>query len=63
MLHGFETWTMRKEDIKRLEDQDIGGFQDANMAKNGGVSWMDEEILEMVNKKRSLPDRNNKKPI
>lgn len=54
---------MRKEDIKRLEDQDIGGFQDANMAKNGGVSWMDEEILEMVNKKRSLPDRNNKKPI
>ncbi len=53
VLYGSETWTMRKEDIKRLE-----AFEMWIWRRMERISWMEhrtnEEILKMVDEKRSL---------
>src|SRR6218665_1994539 len=53
VLYGSETWTMRKEDIKRLE-----AFMMWIWRRMERISWMEhrtnEEILKMVEEKRSL---------
>src|SRR6218665_1702252 len=51
VLYGSETWTMRNEDIKRLE-----AFEMCIWRRMERISWMEhrtnEEILKMVDKKR-----------
>ena len=53
MLYCCETWTLRKEDIRRLE-----AFEMWIWRRMERVSWMErrtnEEILQMVDEKRSL---------
>src|SRR6218665_391932 len=53
VLYGAETWTMRKEDIKRLE-----AFEMWTWRRMKKVSWTEhktnEEILETVGEERSL---------
>ena len=53
LLYGSETWTLRKEDIRRLEAVEMWMWK--RMEK---VSWMDkitnEEILNKVGEKRQL---------
>src|SRR6218665_2973548 len=53
VLYGSETWTMRKEDIKRLE-----AFEMWIWRRMERISWMEhranEEILKMVDEKRSM---------
>jgi Reverse transcriptase (RNA-dependent DNA polymerase)/Endonuclease/Exonuclease/phosphatase family len=53
VLYGSETWTMRKDDIKRLE-----AFEMWIWRKMERVSWMEkitnEEVLQMIEEKRSL---------
>ena len=53
VLYGSETWSMRKEDIKRLEAFEIWIWR-----RMERISWMEhrtnEEILKMVDEKRSL---------
>ena len=50
MLYGSETWTMRKEDIRRLE-----AFEMWIWRRMERISWMEhrtiEEILQMVDEK------------
>ena len=50
VLYGSETWTLRKEDIRRLE-----AFEMWIWRRMERVSWMEcrtnEEILQMVDKK------------
>src|SRR6218665_1579803 len=52
VLYGSETWTMRKEDIKRLEVFEMWIWH-----RMERISWMEhrtnEEILKMVDEKRS----------
>jgi hypothetical protein len=54
-LYGAETWTMRKEDVKRLE-----AFEMWVWRKMEKISWTkhvsNEEVLMMVEEKRSLLD-------
>src|SRR6218665_2774480 len=54
-LYAAETWTYRKEDIRRLEAFDMWVWK--RMEK---VSWRDmktnEEVLQLVQEKRSLMD-------
>jgi len=51
VLYGSETWTMRKEDIKRLEAFEIWIWR-----RMERISWVEhktnEEILKMVDEKR-----------
>jgi len=60
--YGSETWTLRKEDIRRLEAVEMWIWR-----RMEGVSWMDritnEEILNKVGEKRQLIDviRNRQK--
>src|SRR5688572_33001859 len=53
VLYGSETWTMRQEDIKRLEAFEMWIWR--RMEK---ISWVErrtnEEILQLVEEKRSL---------
>src|SRR5688572_6975549 len=53
MPYGSETWTLRKEDIRRLE-----AFEMWIWRRMERVSWMErrtnEDILQMVDEKRSL---------
>ena len=53
MLYGSETWTLRKEDIRRLEAVEMWIWR-----RMERVSWMDkitnEEILNKVGEKRQL---------
>ena len=53
VLYGSETWTLRKEDIRRLE-----AFEMWIWRRMERVSWMDrrtnEDILQMVDEKRSM---------
>src|SRR6218665_3421568 len=53
VLYGAETWTMRKEDIKRLE-----AFEMWTWRRMEKVSWTEhktnEELLEMIGEERSL---------
>ena len=57
VLYGAETWTMRKEDIKRLE-----AFEMWTWRRMEKVSWTEhktneeilEEILETIREERSL---------
>src|SRR6218665_502739 len=53
VLYGSETWSMRKEDIKRLE-----AFEMWIWRRMERISWMEhranEEILKMVDEQRSL---------
>src|SRR6476469_7640645 len=53
VLYGFETWTMRKEEINRLNAFEIWVWR-----RMGKVSWMDkrtnEQVLSSKNRKRSL---------
>src|SRR6478609_863623 len=53
VLCGYETWTMRKEEINRLN-----AFEMWVWKKMGKVSWMDkrtnEQVLSSTNEKRSL---------
>ena len=53
VLHGSETWTLRKENIKRLEAFEM--WIEYRMER---VSWMElkanEEILQMVKEKDHL---------
>ena len=53
VLYGSETWTMRKDDIKRLE-----AFEMWIWRRMERVSWVErrtnEEILKMVEEQRSL---------
>src|SRR6218665_1601977 len=53
VLYGAETWTMRKEDIKRLE-----AFEMWTWRRMEKVSWTEhktnEEILETIGEERSL---------
>src|SRR6218665_1271173 len=52
-LYGSETWSMRKEDIKRIE-----AFEMWIWHRMERISWMEhrtnEEILQMMDEKRSL---------
>ena len=54
-LYGAETWTIRKENIKRLEAFEMWIWR--RMEK---ISWTkhvtNEEILKLVEEKRSLVD-------
>ena len=54
-LYAAETWTYRKEDIRRLEGFDMWVWR-----KMEKVSWRDkktnEEVLQLVQEKRSLMD-------
>src|SRR6218665_1697523 len=53
VLYGSETWTLRKEDIRRLE-----AFEMWIWCRAERTSWTElrtnEEILQMVDEKRSL---------
>ena len=53
VLYGAEPWTMRKEDIKRLED-----FEMWTLRRMDKASWTEqktnEEILETIGEERSL---------
>jgi len=53
VLYGCETWTMRKEEINRLN-----AFEMWVWRRMGKVSWMDkrtnEQVLSSMNEKRSL---------
>jgi len=53
VLYGSETWTMRKEDIKRLE-----AFEMWIWRKMEKISWMEhitnEEVLNMVDEERDI---------
>jgi len=53
LLYGSETWTLRKEDIRRLEAVEMWIWR-----RMERVSWMDkitnEEILNKVGEKRQL---------
>src|SRR6476469_3146666 len=53
VLYGCETWTMRKEQINRLN-----AFEMWVWRRMGMVSWMDkrtnEQVLSSMNEKRSL---------
>ena len=53
VLYGAETWTMRKEDIKRLE-----AFEMCTWRRMEKVSWTEhktnEEILETIGEERFL---------
>src|SRR6476469_2944534 len=53
VLYGCETWTMRKEEINRLDAFEIWVWR-----RMGKVSWMDkrtnEQVLSSMNEKRSL---------
>src|SRR3984885_8773904 len=53
VLYGSETWTMRKEDIKKLE-----AFKMWTWRKMEKISWKErktnEEVLEMIDKERKL---------
>ena len=53
LLYGSETWTLRKEDIRRLEAVEMWLWR-----RMERVSWMDkitnEEILNKVGEKRQL---------
>jgi len=53
VLYGSETWTMKTEDIKRLE-----AFEMWIWRRMERISWMEhrtnEEILKMVDEKGSL---------
>ena len=53
VLYGSETWTLRKEDIRRLE-----AFEMWIWRRMERVRWMDrrtnEDILQMVDEKRSM---------
>ena len=55
MLYGAETWTIRKEDIKRLE-----AFEMWIWRRMKTISWTtrvtNEEVLNLVEEKRSLVD-------
>ena len=55
VLYGSETWTLLKEDIKRLE-----AFEMWIWRRIMKISWTEhktnEEVLKMVNEKRSLID-------
>src|SRR6218665_1348612 len=59
VLYGAETWTMRKEDIKRLE-----AFEMWTWRRMEKVSWTEhkknEEILETIGEERSLIYTHNK---
>src|SRR6218665_1650759 len=54
-LYAAETWTYRKEDIRRLESFDMWVWR-----KMEKISWRDkktnEEVLKMVQEERSLMD-------
>src|SRR6218665_362228 len=54
-LYAAETWTYRKQDIRRLEAFDMWVWR-----KMEKVSWRDkkanEEVLQLVQEKRSLID-------
>jgi len=54
-LYGAETWTMRKEDIKRIEAFDMWIWR-----RTERISWTEhrtnEEVLKKVKEKRSLMD-------
>ena len=62
LLYGSETWTLRKEDIRKLEAVEMWMWR-----RMERVSWMDkitnEEILNKVGEKRQLISviRNRKK--
>src|SRR6218665_3470149 len=60
VLYGSETWTLRKEDIKRSE-----AFEMWIWHRMERISWMEhrsnEEILQMVDEKNHLY-MNNSKP-
>jgi len=53
LLYGYETWTLRKEDIRRLDAVEMWMWR-----RMERVSWMDkitnEEILNKVGEKRQL---------
>src|ERR1700733_10483390 len=53
VLYGSETWTMRKEDIKKLE-----AFEMWTWRKMEKISWTEqktnEELLEMIDEERKL---------
>src|ERR1700733_9441031 len=53
VLYGSETWTMRKEDIKKL-----GAFEMWTWRKMKKISWTEqktnEEVLEMIDEERKL---------
>ena len=53
VLSGSDTWTMRKEDIKRLE-----AFEMCTWRRMEKVSWTEhkthEEVLETIGEERSL---------
>ena len=55
MLYGAETWTMRKEDVKRIE-----AFEMWIWSRMERTSWTEhrtnEEVLKKVEEKRSLMD-------
>src|SRR6218665_3962777 len=54
-LYGAETWTMRKEDVKRIE-----AFEMRIWRRMERISWTEhrtkEEVLKKVEEKRSLMD-------
>src|SRR6218665_1353352 len=54
-LYGAETWTMRTEDVKRIE-----AFEMWIWGRMERISWTEhrtiEEVLKMVEEKRSLMD-------
>ena len=53
VLYGYETWTMRKEELNHLN-----AFEMLVWRRMGKVSWMDnttnEQVLSSMNEKRSL---------
>ena len=55
MLYGAETWTLRKEDMKRLSAVEMWLWR-----RMERISWMekrtDEEVLNVVAEKRKLVD-------
>jgi len=53
VLYGSETWTMRKEDIKRLEAFEMWIWRRTERI-SGMEQRRNEEILKMVDEKRSL---------
>src|SRR5688572_26861967 len=53
VLYRWETWTMRKEDIKRLEAFEMWLWR--RMERVSSMEWRtNEEILQMVDDERSL---------
>src|SRR6218665_3157014 len=62
VLYGSETWTMRKEDLNRLEASEMWIWR-----RMERISWMEhrtnEEILKMVDEERSLIGRTTSRQI